>query len=62
MKPQEVIVRYQVPGARRWSNYAWGCIMFLGGLVFYSQVSQAILIFSYFLFLNPLVFNSFRKV
>jgi hypothetical protein len=34
MKPQEVIVRYQVPGARRWSNYAGGCIMFLGGLGF----------------------------
>lgn len=34
MKPQQPIVRYEVPGARRWSNYIWGSIMFLGGLGF----------------------------
>ena len=35
MKPQEDIIRYQVPGARRWSNYAWGILLCLGGLGFF---------------------------
>jgi hypothetical protein len=31
MKSQQSIVRYEVEGARRWSNYIWGSILFLGG-------------------------------
>jgi hypothetical protein len=34
MQPQEKIIRYQVPGARRWSNYLWGLILSLGGVGF----------------------------
>lgn len=34
MKSQESIIHYQVPGARRVSNYAWGSIMILGGIAF----------------------------
>lgn len=34
MKAQENIIRYQVPGARRLSNYIWGSILCLGGLGF----------------------------
>ena len=34
MKSQESIIHYQVPGARRLSNYAWGSIMILGGIAF----------------------------
>jgi len=35
MKEQENIIRYQVPGARRLSNYFWGAILCLGGLGFF---------------------------
>ena len=34
MEPKEHIVRYQVPGARRLSNYGWGSLMCLGGIGF----------------------------
>jgi hypothetical protein len=34
MQPQETMIRYQVPGARRWSNYIWGLILSLGGAGF----------------------------
>ena len=34
MKSQQTIVRYQVPGARRLSNYIWGIILSLGGIGF----------------------------
>ena len=31
MQPQETMIRYQVPVARRWSNYLWGLILSFGG-------------------------------
>jgi hypothetical protein len=34
MQSQEKIIRYQVPGARRWSNYLWGSILSIGGAGF----------------------------
>jgi len=34
MTPQEPIIRYDVPGARRLGNYVWGSLMSLGGLGF----------------------------
>lgn len=34
MKPEKAIIRYQVPGARRLSNYAWGSILCIGGIGF----------------------------
>ena len=34
MKENGSIFRYQVPGARRWSNFAWGLILCIGGLGF----------------------------
>lgn len=34
MKSQELVIQYNVPGARRLSNYAWGSLMFLGGTAF----------------------------
>lgn len=35
MKSQQKIIRYQVPGARRLSNYIWGIILALGGIGFF---------------------------
>jgi len=34
MNSEKPIVRYQVQGARRWSNYIWGSILLLGGFGF----------------------------
>jgi hypothetical protein len=34
MKPQKTFVRYEVPGARRLSNYIWGVLICLGGTGF----------------------------
>jgi hypothetical protein len=34
MTSQQSVVRYQVPGARRLSNYIWGGILMLGGIGF----------------------------
>lgn len=34
MHSQESIIQYQIPGARRLSNYVWGSIMLLGGIAF----------------------------
>ena len=34
MTAQEPIIRYEVPGARRFGNYVWGSLMCLGGLGF----------------------------
>lgn len=31
MTAQQPILRYTVSGARRWSNYIWGALLFLGG-------------------------------
>jgi len=31
MQPQETMIHYQVPGARRWSNYIWGLVLSIGG-------------------------------
>ena len=34
MKSQQTIVRYEVAGARRLSNYIWGIILSIGGSAF----------------------------
>lgn len=34
MNSQTNIIRYQVPGARRLSNYIWGAVLFFGGIGF----------------------------
>ena len=34
MNQQGSIFRYEVPGARRWSNFAWGLILCIGGFGF----------------------------
>lgn len=34
MTAQELSIRYQVPGARRFGNYIWGSLMCIGGLGF----------------------------
>jgi hypothetical protein len=31
MESQQTIFRYSIPGARRWSNYIWAIVLFLGG-------------------------------
>ena len=35
MKSQQTLVRYEVAGARRLSNYIWGIILSVGGISFF---------------------------
>ncbi len=52
MRLQEPIIRYQVPGARRLSNYVWGFILSLGGLGFLLTGMSSYFNFQIFSFFN----------
>jgi hypothetical protein len=61
MKPKEPIIRYQVPGARRWSNYAWGSILCLGGFSFFLTGIASYFNFPFLFFSNSSTIQFFPQ-
>lgn len=53
MNSQENSIRYQVPGARRLSNYVWGSILVLGGIGFLTTGLSSYFQFQILPFVDP---------
>ena len=52
MNAKEPIIRYEVPGARRFGNYAWGSLLALGGIGFLITGISSYFEFSFLSFLK----------
>jgi hypothetical protein len=61
MNTKEHIVRYQVPGARRVSNYLWGTVLCLGGLGFLLTGLSSFFQWSLLPFVNSITLQFFPQ-
>jgi len=52
---QEPIIRYEVPGARRFGNYVWGSLLCLGGLGFLLTGLSSYFAIPFFLAKSPTI-------
>lgn len=61
MNSQQLIIRYQVPGVRRLSNYLWGSILLVGGLAFLLTGLQSYVKINFISFLNTSTIQFFPQ-